>query len=526
MSLNAGQPDQSISPRTSQRFATALGGPAALALLAALLVWYLRLFDHALTDDAFITLTYVKTLTGAGTWGFFPGHPANTATSPLNVILLSLISRIEGSATGSPVWLAAGCLLMLAVALDRTSSRLFGHRWFGWVATAAFIFNPWLVSTLGLESILLCSLLVMSIFLAVAGRWYWLAFCLGLLVLTRGDGLLFAPIFLLYLPKSRIRVRFVGTLLATIAPWYLFSWISLGSFLPDSLIIRVTQTSWQGADYLSGLQTYLQRYPAATLLSFAFVAAAPALAVRRVRDSRPIRLVLALALSHFLAYSLLDVPPYHWYYAPECAAAILFAMLAIGTVSNAGLSRRLRYGVLAAGAIMTAIPAGGMLWILARDQFSVAQMPIHTNLATEAQYRAVAMELGNSVGRKAVLVEGEIGTLAYYCNCLLLDPFSDRRWLTAGIKQAAVVGGLSADIYRLNFLFLRPDPGFPAYSYMLTVRSDPQAAQAPYLHVWQASSTWSPQSWIVLAEMPATADLERSAGTPGPMVLNGRETQP
>jgi hypothetical protein len=526
MSQDVSRQRQTPSPRASRDFAKRLGGLAAIAVLAGFLVWYLHLFKHALIDDAFITLTYVKTLTGAGTWGFFPGHLANTATSPLNVILLSLTSWTVGSISASPVWLGAACFLTIAVALDRTSLRLFGHRWFGWLAAAAFIFNPWLVSTLGLESILLCSLLVVCISLAAAERWNWLAFCLGLLAITRGDGLLFTLVFLLYIPRSQIRVRLVATFLATAAPWYVFSWIYLGSFLPDSLIVRVTQTSWNGVAFLGGLQVYLERYPVATLVSFACLALAPTLAVRQVRESRLIRLVWALALSHFLAYSLLHVPPYHWYYAPECAAAILFGMLTLGTVSRSNLSRKRRYVSVTAAVLVMAVPAAGMSWILARDNLNVQQMPIHTNLATEAQYREIAMDLGKSVDGKAVLVKGEIGTLAYYCDCLLLDPFSDRRWLAAGLKQAAVAGGISAEIYRINFLFLRPDPGFPPYSYVLTGRSDSQATRSPYLRLWQASTTWSPKSWIVLAEMPGTAGLYHNAGTTSRVALDGAKTRP
>ena len=524
--MHGSQQGQRNWPRTFRRIAGEHGDLLALALLAGFLLWYLRLFDHALIDDAFIALNYVKSVTGAATWGFFPGHPANTATSPLNVVLLSLISQAVGSITESPVWLAAACFLTMAIALDRISLILFGRRWLGWMTTAAFIFNPWLVSTLGLESVLFCSLLVLCLYLTVASKWHWLAFCLGLLTIARADGLLFALIFLLHVPRSQRRFRLFATLLGTVAPWYLFSWIYLGSFLPDSLIIRVTQTPWQGVAFFNGLRMYTQRYPLATLLSFVNLALVPALAIRRVRDSRMVRLVLALGLAHFLAYSLLQVPPYHWYYAPECAAAILFGMLALGTLAQADLFRQLRHGVFAAAVIMMAVPLVGMSWILTGDHWDVTQMPIHTNLATEAQYQRIAAELNTRIDGKTVLMEGEIGTLGYYCNCLLLDPFSDRRWLTAGIKQATATGGISAGLYRVNYLFLRPDPGFPPYSYLLTVRSDPRSAEHAYDDMWKASTTWSPMSWIVLAEMPSSAGVEGNAGTARYAALNGFEARP
>jgi hypothetical protein len=512
MSFQVSQHGQRNWPRALRRFATGQRGLVALVLFAAFLFWYLRLFDRALVDDAFIGLNYVKSLRGGPTWGFYPGHPANTATSPLNIILLSLISGVEGSITESPLWLAVASFAMMAVMLDRISQTLFGSRWLGWVATTAFVFNPWLVSTLGLESILLCSLLVVCLYLVTAGKWHWLAFCLGLLSIARADGLLFTVIFLLYVPRSQLRFRFVATFLGTIAPWYLFSWIYLGSFVPDSLIIRVTETSWQEAQFFTGFRQYLQRYPAATVSSFSYLVLLPSLAIRRVRNTPLIRLVLAVGLAHFLAYSLLGVPPYHWYYAPECAAVILFGMLALGALSQTVLGSRWRGGVVAAAVVMFAIPLAGMSWILVRDHFDVAEMPIHTNVATAARYAEVASELRGAVGGNAVLVEGEIGTLGYYCNCLLLDPFTDRRWLIAGVNHAASGDGISAEIYRINFLFLRPDPGFPPYSYILTVRSDALATRYAHVGMWKASTRWSPATWIVLAHMRGSADVNGNSG--------------
>jgi len=69
---------------------------AVLPLLVIVLYFYLNLFANALTDDAFITLRYVKTLLNTGTWGFLPGYTTNAVTSPLNVFLLALAGVFLG----------------------------------------------------------------------------------------------------------------------------------------------------------------------------------------------------------------------------------------------------------------------------------------------------------------------------------------------------------------------------------------------------------------------------------------------
>ncbi|MGI8612479.1 MAG: hypothetical protein ACR2KL_00795, partial [Nocardioidaceae bacterium] len=55
------------------------------ALGAAAIFWVIH---TALVDDAYITLSYARTLAFHGQWGMMPGYQANTATSPLNVLLL------------------------------------------------------------------------------------------------------------------------------------------------------------------------------------------------------------------------------------------------------------------------------------------------------------------------------------------------------------------------------------------------------------------------------------------------------
>jgi len=74
------------------------------------------LVRESLTDDCYITLAYAKNLAMHGEWGLVPGSPANSATSPLNVLLLgalTLVTRIFGDP--HPV-LALGALNVLASA--------------------------------------------------------------------------------------------------------------------------------------------------------------------------------------------------------------------------------------------------------------------------------------------------------------------------------------------------------------------------------------------------------------------------
>jgi hypothetical protein len=65
-------------------------------------------------------------------------------------------------------------------------------------------------------------------------------------------------------------------------------------------------------------------------------------------------------------------------------------------------------------------------------------------------------------------VDGEIGTLGYYCDCYLSSFFSDRRWLGQFVRQQTPGNGLKASLYRINFLFLDKETKFPQPAYLLS----------------------------------------------------------
>ncbi|OMQ15802.1 hypothetical protein A7K94_0206985 [Modestobacter sp. VKM Ac-2676] len=54
------------------------------------------------------------------------------------------------------------------------------------------------------------------------------------------------------------------------------------------------------------------------------------------------------------------------------------------------------------------------------------QAPISTNWATAEQYQRIGEEMQEAARGEVVASPGEIGTLAYYCECDIVDVFSDR----------------------------------------------------------------------------------------------------
>ena len=114
------------------------------------------------------------------------------------------------------------------------------------------------------------------------------------------------------------------------------------------------------------------------------------------------------------------------------------------------------------------LQASGMVHILIKDGFPIQEMPIHTNWATHEQYREIGEWLKGHDDGNTILVDGEIGTLGYYCDCYLSSFFSDRKWLGQFVRQQATGKGIQASLYRINFLFLDKEAKFPQPAYLLS----------------------------------------------------------
>jgi len=462
-------------------------GRVSFGLLAAGLVLYLFLFRDTLIDDAFITLSYARSLVTSATWGFYPGHVSNTATSPLNVMLLALASLVTRNPVVSVFVLTWLEFLVMALCLRGIGAAL-ALPWFAPLAFTAMAMNPLLMSTLGLESVLLTTWLVAALYCYVVKRLDACAVVCALLTLTRPDGALLFVAILPFLPGARARLRSALIFGACLAPWYLFSWVYLGSLLPDSLLIKVSQ-SW-GIAFPSGLRLYLRRYPWETILSFLWLPLALLVSLRSVRALGSIVSIIAgyLAL-HYAAYTILHVPPYHWYYVPEAVNLVLLGTLALATLARSVAGRLSRHAWMSVLVLAMLVPLGGMLGLLVRGGMPLREAPIHTNWATYAEYREIGSWLREHYRGRTGYSEIEVGTVGYYCDCFLMDVLTHRRMTDALVHRHSGRSTPRSLAIRLSFFFYRPQAPFPPVSYgvLYTTHAD---GSPPSLQRWNVESRW------------------------------------
>jgi hypothetical protein len=467
------------------------------------LLAYARLFRETYVDDAYITLQYARNLAEHLTWGFYPDRISNTATSPLNVIVLAAADRFwPGETVAAVAPLTAMIWTATLATLLRISRRLTDAPHVGLLAAVGLFTSPLLLSAIGLEGYLFALLMLVSIERFLAERPGHLGVALALLTLTRPDGILLAGLMLLVVPGGRAaRLRLVAAGVTTAAPWYLFSWVYLGSFVPDTLILKLEDNAWAPSTFADGLFLYRDRFPIASLVSLWPVALLPLvpLALRRMDGAGRLAVgVLAgYAAVHYAAYSAMEVPPFHWYYTSEIVTLVVLGALGASVLLRglgASMDRADRWVGLGA----TALPAAGLLGLLWIQGTPLRAAPIMTNWGEPSGYVEVGDRLRGLVADGDVVeLHGEIGTVAYACgDCVLVDRFADLNRTTALAEEMRDrESGLTTFLLRANFLWRDELPALASPTYVLGFSPIGDGEPAPVdgpdvVASWDLTSPW------------------------------------
>ena len=476
------------------------------AVVGGLVMWVAH---EGYIDDAYITLSYVQNLASDLHWGIIPTETANTATSPLNVLLLTLTTWLAALVTGElrpTVGLNVLTVVLsaaMAVWAARTARGLGISSMWSLPVLALVFANPFVNSSLGLEVVLTAALLTGLTSEAVRGRRVVFGVLAGLLVLTRLDlGVVVAAVYLLS-PVLRRR-PWVSPLvgLAVALPWFVFSWWTLGSAIPTTFVIKTLQRSFGEFTFANGWWMSWTNGYETLVMSLAIVPAllgvvvTVAVLVVGARRRLPTHLwpLAGLGiggLAHFGAYCLLQVPPYHWYYVPTTVALGLVALLGSGVLLRQVLGeRRSRLPG-------TAVPVGtaALLTGLALLAVSVAgrDLPwdrpiIYGNWALPPDYLEIGADVSELVGDATVASTPEIGAVAYACNCSMVDPFADPgRTLPLIDERLAQAGPVTRFILEANFARLDRDQRPRPLDYRL-VWTPGVAEVPPGLPSWRTSA--------------------------------------
>ncbi|MFN7976381.1 MAG: hypothetical protein U0166_29285 [Acidobacteriota bacterium] len=348
---------------------------AAAVVAGAVSLWVFRSYE---LDDAFITYRIAENLAHGRGFVYNEGERIAVGTTPLWTIVLALagMAGLSVPRAGQVLSVALlGSAAYLAALLGKPSRPVL-HA----VTIVLFVVPSFfLLSTSGMESSLYLSLACAALLLFERRRPVPAGVACGLLAITRTDGILLAAILAAVALRKRDR-----PLVAAFAPfalialaWYGFAWAYFGSPAPVTLAAKIAQRRsglWgEGPIFLRGALRWLGAIGAESRLLLyvpvvrrwaigrylPFFGVVPLLAAwGLVRGPRSLRLLALHAGLVTAAYGALNVPDYHWYYAPLVFALLVLAAAGIASLPSSGTALLLAVLLAIAGFAPLAARAG------------------------------------------------------------------------------------------------------------------------------------------------------------------------
>lgn len=425
-----------------------------LALAAVVTGW-------VLVDDAFITLRYARNAARGVGLVYNAGEPVFGVTSPLWAVATAAMFAVFGSATEVAITAVAVGLTGVSAALLARLLPARGRT----LGVAVFLLAPAFVDNrlLGMETPLVVFLLLAALSAAVEGRLVRAAGWAGLLVVSRPEGLLFAPFLLAVTARARggwrgtlSDLRRPAPLIAALGPglaWVAWASVRYGSIVPQSMVAK---SGWNSTHYdgLFGLEGALLTFPRLTFLPFvdrlpaplpalaavAILALVAALVVVNVRRGD---LVSRFGLATYVVYVGFylvgkGATEASWYAVPSSVALLLAAGPALP---------ELRPGTMRAATASLVLAALGL---------SVLRAPLLHSYVEG--YGRCADELNELPGEPRVVV-GEIGVFGYRSRLPVTDVGAlvspeVLAWKNAGLSFVALVRASGAELFVVSEIAL------------------------------------------------------------------------
>jgi hypothetical protein len=392
-------------------------------------------------DDPFITYRYADNLASGAGFVYNSGERILSTTTPLFTLILACIAvlwediPLAANLIGA-ISIAAGALLIFDMARSLQTPIV------GWVGLFLYPTYPLLLDTIGSETPLFITLCLASFAFYYRSRHSWTALAAAAAVLARPDGLLVAGLlaadYLIRRRQAIFPLKSAGIFSLVLVAWILFAWIYFGSPVPATLYAKQHQ----------GLMEISQRFPAGLAAiaanqvanGFGWFQAGLALigAAFLLCCARKWMLILAWPLVIILAYTLLGVTTYFWYYAPLVPSFTILIGLGLTGISHFASSWIDRINVeRAVSRFGMVVLIGVMVLLIASAQAFSAILQFQRTDPRYAIYRDLGLWLHQHTSPDALVGALEVGVIGYYSGRPMVD--------FAGLIQPEVAAYLGRD---------------------------------------------------------------------------------
>ena len=406
---------------------------------------YLAL-SHRVYDDPFITYRYAKNIRDGLGFVYNPNEQILSTTTPLFALLLAIGGYFWSNTPHLASLIGAFSIAVGGLCLWELG-RVWKSPWVGWSGLLLYPTFPLLLSTLGSETPPFLAL-VLGVFLLYARKYYGPAIlALALSILIRSDGVLVAVILgIHYFWINRYQLRqpkfwraqpwgWIVTAAGVLLLWHGFAWQYYGAPLPVTLASKQAQgrmaisrlfapsvlrvAGWYAGDW----QYWAELGLIVIGLIFAFW------------QKQRWLLVLGWTGLYFLAYTLLRVTGYFWYYAPLVPGWVVAVGLGItfwawlplpGQWRTSPKAHTFRNRVVVL--LVVALFLAQFLNVNQMRQTIDKRYPI---------YRAVGEWLAANTAEEASVGALEVGIIGYFADRPIID--------FAGLIQPEVAGQMQSE---------------------------------------------------------------------------------
>ena len=469
--------------------ATRISAGLVLIVLSSIPLWVAYRHPPFLNDDTYITLTYAKSI-AAGRGFVFNQPPATLGTTtPLLALVVagtsSILPGVEVSKIA--VLFTALCWIGIIWGVYLGRERLGLSRWQAVTVGGVVIASGW-IGFLGMEAYLFAFLLIFTMILYLQRRWLSSGVLVGLLFLTRGEGILMLPTLLLYRlgqtwnERSRARLRIdspslklvFGCLLVVLV-WSVYAWSTFGYILPNTLSAKAAQRSaghWESfshrllQDWLPtwGRQFAFSPWPR---LNLWWILASIGLGVVLLKKRQ--WLILVIWMSFYTAgYAILDVAGYWWYQLPILFVVQLLVALGLAAVEELATTLDGKANLL--GHALAIVLVVAVTTLLARPR--VTAILRGTGDLRASSYLALADWINENTDPAQSIAYLEIGYLGYHTDNRIVDLMG---LVTPGISPYIAEGDFASGFwaYEPDYFIYLPD-----FSWALaSIREDPRFEQ-------------------------------------------------
>lgn len=380
--------------------------------IAAWMSWRNRNYQ---LDDALIYLRYIRNFFEGNGLQYNAGDCFNGLTSPLYSYLLIAVNTIAHHLQFTTIflsfmffWLAA-LFGAVVVSKNRYEQALCGF----FVVSSNYFYI-----TFGMETGLFLFLTALALFFYRNDRLFFLGATIGLVFLTRPEGIFLGGVVFLHYILTNKRLPPIKCLAAPIIiilANFIFNYFYYGSLLPATGDAKIGQgrSGFWGSGLLFLHVSFMKGTyfgGSYSMLWFTLTTAAVGLWVSL--RSLTTRLILAYLVLLGAFYVFLNLPNYPWYYGPFFYFLTLFS--AIGAYQ---LARLANYTSEGPRGLFAASPIVGLILIFSLYNLKFSSFP----RGPHDMYRNIGNWIKTNTPSNSIVAAVEIGTIGWYSNRYIID---------------------------------------------------------------------------------------------------------